>query len=126
VRIVVMRGTIHLVTADDALASPGLVQPVLDADLRRHRDYAPIIEAVDFDKLLPVARTILAEPHTTPQLRAALAERFPEYDAAALAFACRNRLAGALPARVRQRPPLARRPVPLRRRRRSQAPLWDE
>ena len=37
VRIVVMRGTIHLVTAADALVLRALVQPVLDAELTRHQ-----------------------------------------------------------------------------------------
>lgn len=72
-----MRGTIHLVTADDALALPRLVQPVLDAELRRHRDHAPVLERVDLGRVLTVAREILRQPHTAPQLRAALAERFP-------------------------------------------------
>lgn len=93
VRTVVMRGTIHLVTADDALVLPRLVQPVLDAELRRHRDHAPVLERIDLGEVLTVAREILREPHTAPQLRAALAERFAEHDAAALAFACRNHLA---------------------------------
>jgi len=45
VRIVVMRGTIHLVTADDCLLLRPLVQPVLDGELRRHMEYgAPTCE----------------------------------------------------------------------------------
>jgi winged helix DNA-binding protein len=35
---------------------------------------------------------VLMVPHSTTQLRAELAARFPQYDAAALAFACRNLL----------------------------------
>src|SRR5690349_12769949 len=41
VRIVVMRATIHLVTADDALTLRPLTQPVLTAELRRHPQFAP-------------------------------------------------------------------------------------
>jgi hypothetical protein len=94
VRIVVMRGTIHLVTADDCLLLRPLVQPVLDGELARHRDYGPLLVGLDLDPVLAFARSLLAErPHTGPQLRAALAERFPEHDAAALAYACRNNLA---------------------------------
>ena len=94
VRIVVMRGTIHLVTADDALALRPLMQPVLDAELARHRDYAPLLRGVDLEPILEAASRLLAEePLTGPELRAALADRFPAHDAAALAYACRCRLA---------------------------------
>jgi hypothetical protein len=94
VRIVVMRGTIHLVTARDALTLRPLMQPVLDAELARHRDFAPALRDVDLAPVLDVARTLLADhPHNGRQLRAALAERFPGPDPAALAYACRCRLA---------------------------------
>ncbi len=94
VRIVVMRGTIHLVTADDCLLLRPLVQPVLDAELARHPDFGPALRGVDMAPVLDFARPLLAErPHTGRQLRAAMAERFPDLDAAALAYACRNHLA---------------------------------
>lgn len=93
VRIVVMRGTIHLVTADDAALLRPLVQPVLDRELTQHRDFAPLLRTVDLGPVLPVARTLLEErPLTTTELRAALAERFPDLDPAPLAYACRNHL----------------------------------
>ncbi len=93
VRIVVMRGTIHLVTVADAAALRPLVQPVLDRELTLHRDFAPLLAAIDLTPVLPVARAVLAEqPRTGPELRAALAERFPDLDPAALAYACRNHL----------------------------------
>ena len=94
VRIVVMRGTLHLVTADDCLLLRPLFQPVLDNELARHPDYGPALVGVDVDAALAFARPLLAErPRTGTQLRAAFAERFPNLDAAALAYACRNRLA---------------------------------
>ena len=44
--------------------------------------------------VLDFARPLLAgRPHTGRHLRAAMAERFPDLDAAALAYACRNLLA---------------------------------
>jgi hypothetical protein len=89
VRTTVMRATIHLVTADDALLLRPLVQPVLDRELARHRDYAPLLRGVDLEPVLAVTREVLAEPRSGPQLRAALAERFPQHDPAALAYACR-------------------------------------
>ena len=93
VRIAVMRATIHLVTAADCLLLRPLVQPILAAELRRHRDYSPQLEGVDLEQVLAFARPLLATPRTGPQLRAALAERFPEHDSAALAYACRCHLA---------------------------------
>jgi hypothetical protein len=94
VRIVVMRGTLHLVTADDCLLLRPLVQPILDKELARHRDHAPNLVGVDLDEVLAFVRPLVAErPRSGPQLRAALADRFPTRDAAALAYACRNHLA---------------------------------
>jgi hypothetical protein len=94
VRIVVMRGTIHLVTADDALLLPPLIQPVLDKELRAHQEFAPALRDVDLEVVLPVGRALLEEhPRTPRQLRAALADAFPDEHAGALAYACRNHLA---------------------------------
>ena len=89
VRIGVMRGTLHLVTADDCLRLRPLVQPVLEAELRRHRDFAPLLAGVDLGPVLDAGRGLLARPLSGPQLRAALAKRFPDHDAAALVYACR-------------------------------------
>src|SRR5207253_423707 len=91
--IVVMRATIHLVTADDCLSLRPLTQPVLDAELRRHPEFAPALRDVDVAAVLEFARPLLAQPRTGPQLRAAMAERFPDLDPAALAYACRCCLA---------------------------------
>jgi hypothetical protein len=94
VRIVVMRGTIHLVSADDCLTLRPLAQPVLDAELRRHATFAPALEGVDLAPVLAYARELFADaPRSGAQLRAALRERFPALDAAALAYACRCELA---------------------------------
>jgi len=94
VRIVAMRATLHLLTAADGLLLRPLAQPVLDRELARHREYAPLLEGVGLDAVLSFARPLLAErPRTGPQLRAALGERFPEHSPAALAYACRNLLA---------------------------------
>ena len=93
VRIVVMRSTIHLVTADDSLLLRPLMQPVLDAELARHPEFAPRLRGLDLGPVLAYAREVLAEPRTGPQLRAALVERFPDRDPAALAYACRCLLA---------------------------------
>ena len=93
VRIVVMRGTIHLVTADDALALRPLMQPVLDREIKNHREFAPLLVDVDLAPVLAFAEALLARrPLTTTELRAALDAEFPALPAAALAYACRCKL----------------------------------
>jgi len=93
VRIAVMRGTIHLVSAEDCLVLRALAQPVLDAELARHPEYGPALDGLDLGPVLAFARPLFAErPRTGPELRAAMAERFPDRDPAALAYACRNHL----------------------------------
>jgi hypothetical protein len=90
VRIALMRSTIHLVTADDCLELRPLVQPVLDAELARYRD----LDGVDIDAVLAFGRRLVEErPRSARELRAALAERFPDHDAGDLTYACRNLLA---------------------------------
>jgi hypothetical protein len=94
VRLTVMRGTIHLVTADDCLLLRPLMQPVLDAEIARHPEFAPALLGVDLEPVLAFARELFADrPRTGPELRAALGERFPRTDARALAYACRCLLA---------------------------------
>jgi hypothetical protein len=94
VRMVVMRGTLHLLTADDCLTLRPLVQPVLDRELARHREHGPALRGADLGPVLEFARSLLSERAVTgAQLRAALNERFPEHDPAALAYMCRNMLA---------------------------------
>jgi hypothetical protein len=93
VRLPLMRATIHLVSAADCLRLRPLLQPVLDAELARHPEYAPLLQGVDLRPVLAFARRLFADrPSTTRELRAALAERFPNAHAAALAYACRCRL----------------------------------
>jgi hypothetical protein len=93
VRIVAMRGTIHLLTADDCLVLRSLAQPVLTAELERHPEYGPPLRGVDLAPVLAVARELLAErPLSGTELRTALAERFPGLHAPALAYACRCHL----------------------------------
>ena len=94
VRIGVMRGTIHLVTADDCLLLRPLTQPIFEAQLRRHREHGPALRSVDLDPVVEFARPLLEEqPRSGTELRALFAERFPELDPAALAHACSARLA---------------------------------
>lgn len=90
VRIVVMRGTIHLVTATDCLRLRPLTQPVLDSELARHSQFAPLLVGVDLGPVLDFIRPLLeAQPRTGGEIRSALATRFPDNDPAALAYAGR-------------------------------------
>lgn len=94
VRIVVMRGTIHLVTADDCLFLRPLVQPILDKELRNHSEHKAALATMDLAPVLAFAGPLLAEtPLPGTKLRAAIAEEFPGIEAAAAAYACRNHLA---------------------------------
>ena len=94
VRTTVMRATIHLASADDCLILRPLMQPVLDAEISRHRDYSPALAGVNLEPVLDFGRQVLGErPRTGAELRALLAARFPEHNAAALAYACRCHLA---------------------------------
>ena len=94
VRLVVQRGTVHVVTADDCLVLRPLAQPILLQQLRAHSLYRGRFDGVDLEAVMDSARQILAEqPRNAKQLREAVAERFPDVDAEAMAFACRNLLA---------------------------------
>ncbi len=94
VRTVVMRATIHLVTADDCLVLRPLCQPVLEGELRRHRDHAPRLRDVDLAPVLARAAELLAEePRPPAALGRALEAEFPSLDGAAMAYAARNFLA---------------------------------
>jgi hypothetical protein len=82
------------VSAADCLVLRPLTQPVLDAELARHPEYGPALAGVDLEPVLAFGRLLFAErPRTGPELRAAMEERFPGVDPAALAYACRNHLA---------------------------------
>ncbi len=92
VRLTVQRGTVHVVTADDSLVLRPLAQRVLTQQLNAHPEYGPRLRDVDLETVMAEAADVLAVPLSTPQLRAELGARFPQHDAAAMAFACRNLL----------------------------------
>ncbi|MGE4175006.1 MAG: winged helix DNA-binding domain-containing protein [Thermoleophilia bacterium] len=92
VRIVLMRGTIHLVTAEDCRELRPPVQPILDRELTVHQEFKAELATVDPGPVLEVARPFLAEPRTIPELRAELARHFPDRTPGALAYLCRNHL----------------------------------
>ncbi|MEA2249374.1 MAG: hypothetical protein QOH46_3903 [Solirubrobacteraceae bacterium] len=90
VRALLMRATLHIVSAADHAALRGALRPVMTGALRalRGRD-----EGLDIDALLPVARKLAAEqPRTFGELRPLLSEAFPGVNARALGYAVRTHL----------------------------------
>ena len=91
VRIVVMRGTVHLVTVADAARIRPLMQPVLDHELARHSEHKDALRTLDMGPVLALARELMADrPLAQAELRAAIEEQLPGTPAAAAAYAVRN------------------------------------
>jgi hypothetical protein len=84
VRIVLMRSTIHLVTADDCLTLRPVIQPVLDRGLKG--TYGRRLQGVDAGRLAAIGRALVEErPLTGSELGRLLQETWPDHDADALA-----------------------------------------
>ncbi len=84
VRIALMRGTIHLVSARDCLTLRPLVQPVLDRAVSAV--FGRELSGVDTAALAVAGRALVeATPRTFSELGALLADRWPEHAPAALA-----------------------------------------
>lgn len=91
VRATMMRGTIHLMSADDALFYRPKLQGVLERDVHPNAMFGKRkLEGLDMDALLDQGRALLEEaPRSAAQLREVLAPRWPDRDPAALAYAIR-------------------------------------
>ena len=84
VRIALMRGTIHLVSAADCLPLRQLIQPVIERTFRTNQ--ARRLVDVDLSELAARGRALVeAEPMTFAELGAALAKRWPDSPPADLA-----------------------------------------
>ncbi len=93
VRIALMRSTIHLVTAPDALGLRPLVQPALDRDLYTNYTHGRPIHGIDMAALTNAARDLLNEqPRTPKQLGELLHAQWPDRPPATLAYAVRNQV----------------------------------
>jgi hypothetical protein len=93
VRVVLMRGTVHLVTAADACFLRPLVQVIMDRDLRTNAQHASQLADVDVAKVATAAREVLEdEPLSAKELGAALAERWPSVPPGSLAHVARGAL----------------------------------
>jgi hypothetical protein len=90
VRIVLMRGTIHLVSAVDCRFLRPLVQPALTRSLGSSV-YAAQLAGLDPAELASVGRSLLTDQPLSPaELGAAMARRWPDRDPLALANAVRT------------------------------------
>jgi len=84
VRIALMRGTIHLVSARDCLPLRRMVQPVIERGMRGA--FGKQLAGVDTAALAAAGRSLVeSEPMTFSQLGQALAARWPDHAPAALA-----------------------------------------
>jgi winged helix DNA-binding protein len=86
VRASLMRGTIHLVSAADALTLRPLTQPVLAGGFTGH--FGQLLDGVDVDAVVKAGRELMEHaPRTRVELRKALGSQWPGWDADAMAFA---------------------------------------
>ncbi|MFD0674560.1 winged helix DNA-binding domain-containing protein [Cohnella sp. GCM10027633] len=89
VRLSMMRSTIHLVTAEDALAFRPLLQPVMGRALKGA--YGKRLDGLPLEEIVAAGRELVElSPQTLGELGAALQGRWPDRDPAALANAVRN------------------------------------
>jgi hypothetical protein len=93
VRIALMRSTVHLVTARDALELRALVAPMLERQLFTGSPWGRPLLGMDLAALVATGRELVEQrPRTNPELAQALVERFPDRDGASMAQALRNLL----------------------------------
>ena len=86
VRMPVMRGTVHLVTATDSITLRALAQPALARGFASSI-WARRLEGVEVAELTAAGRSLLTEPLTRVELGRRLAERWPRHEPLALAYA---------------------------------------
>ncbi|WP_394621902.1 winged helix DNA-binding domain-containing protein [Lentzea sp. JNUCC 0626] len=93
VRMLLMRGTIHLVSARDALGLRPHTQLKLDRELQSG-PFAARLRGLDFDEVAEAGRKILDDtPQGTADAGKQLKERWPDRDHTVLGNALRNKLA---------------------------------
>jgi hypothetical protein len=138
VRIALMRGTIHLVSAGDCLALRPLIQPVMDRALTTVSGKQ--LAGMDTGALASAGRALVEEkPRTFSELGSLLSPHWPGHTPAALAQGVRALVPlvqvppravwarpGAFRRRVRQPDPVPRRPLPRHQRPRPAAPVYAQ
>ncbi|MEV5568011.1 crosslink repair DNA glycosylase YcaQ family protein, partial [Streptomyces sp. NPDC052196] len=89
VRLAMMRGTIHLVTAEDCLALRPVLQPSLERAL--NSAFGRLLTGLHLPDVAAIGRQLVeAEPATLGMLGKLLAEHLPDRDAFALANVVRT------------------------------------
>ncbi|MEX2421742.1 MAG: winged helix DNA-binding domain-containing protein [Actinomycetota bacterium] len=88
VRMTLLRATLHLVTARDALTLRPVLEPVVQRVLHNQSPFGRRIAGLDVEELKSEATRLLEErPRTRAELAPLLGERWPDHDAASLAYA---------------------------------------
>lgn len=88
VRMGLMRATIHLVTARDALALRPVLQPALERTFQTGSPFGRQLVGVDIEKLLEIGRVLVDDrPRTSAELRPLLHKRWPKRDQDSLVMA---------------------------------------
>jgi hypothetical protein len=86
VRASLLRATIHLVTAEDCLTMWRLMFPIADRGFRGA--FGKQLAGADLDAIVAFGTELLSrEPYSRSRLRDVLGERWPEWDANAMAYA---------------------------------------
>lgn len=88
VRMGLLRATLHLVTARDALTLRSVIDPVIQRTLHTQSPFGRRLVGLDVEELKAIATELLEErPRTRAELGPLLAERWPAHDAASLSYA---------------------------------------
>jgi hypothetical protein len=88
VRLTLLRGTLHLVTARDAIGLRALVQPAIEGVIYGSSPLRRAVATVDMDELVTALRTWLEErPRRRAELVKEIAARWPDVDADKLGYA---------------------------------------
>ena len=87
--VMLMRTTIHLVSARDCLEIRPIIQPVVERQWR-YSPFAKALAGLDIDEVIAAGLALLAErPHTAGAIGKRLAERWPDRDPSSLGHAVR-------------------------------------
>jgi len=88
VRLTLLRGTLHLVTAGDALALRALFQLVVERILYAQALFRRAVEGIDPADVVALFRELMEErPRTRAELARAAGERWPDREASSLGLA---------------------------------------